>query len=210
MNRFLRLCRTLHSWLGVLIVPWVIAIGFTGFYLNHADLVLGMMGETRFSEARFIEQKAASPVTRETAVRLVQKHWPGTPVKHVREDSYHNWPSYIAETDKGELIVAKESSHYYVKSDFTRETYSPSGELLHTKRYWGWVFEELHETGWLGGGMGTWFADIVALAMIFFGLTGLVLWLTPRVRRLKKRLRSRMDRGARPTAAPAVAGALKN
>ncbi|MBL9048118.1 MAG: hypothetical protein JNK34_12550, partial [Tabrizicola sp.] len=35
---FERLVRTLHSWLGLLILPWVILAGFTGLYMNHEDL----------------------------------------------------------------------------------------------------------------------------------------------------------------------------
>ena len=37
----LRGLRTVHTWLGVLVVPWIIIIGATGFYLNHSKGIQG-------------------------------------------------------------------------------------------------------------------------------------------------------------------------
>ncbi len=40
--------------------------------------------------------------------------------------------------------------------------------------------------------MGTVLADIVALAMIFFGITGSVLWAVPKLRRRRRRAQAQL------------------
>ncbi len=32
-GEFLRMLRIVHEWLGILVVPWVLIMGLTGFYL---------------------------------------------------------------------------------------------------------------------------------------------------------------------------------
>lgn len=39
----MRLLKTIHSWLGVIVLPWVLIIGFTGLFLNHQSLVMGLL-----------------------------------------------------------------------------------------------------------------------------------------------------------------------
>ena len=43
VNTFLRFCRTIHSWLGAIVMPWVLIIGATGLYLNHERFVLNLI-----------------------------------------------------------------------------------------------------------------------------------------------------------------------
>jgi hypothetical protein len=74
MNRFLRICRTIHSWLGALVMPWVLIIGFTGFYLNHTQLVLGAIGYTELSESD-TAGAADSAVTQELAQQIAASVW---------------------------------------------------------------------------------------------------------------------------------------
>ena len=187
MNRILRLLRTVHSWLGAIVMPWVVVIGATGFYLNHYDPIMAFFGNVEFSEAGFDRVLPAQPVTPETARRLSLQVWPDANVQRTKEVQYHGRPSYQAVSNKGKLIVSRTTGHYYAKTRYTRRTFSPSGELLHTKFYWGPVMKELHESGWLGRGLGTWLADIVAIAMIFFGMSGFTLWLAPKVRRSRRK-----------------------
>ncbi len=189
MNRLLRLLRTLHSWLGAIVMPWVIVIGATGFYLNHYDPIMALFGYKEFSEAGFDRMLPAQPVTPGTARSLSAVVWPGASVQRTEEVQYHGRPSFQAVSSKGRLIVSRTTGHYYAKTPYSRRTFSPSGELLHTKYYWGPALKELHESGWLGGGLGTWLADIVAVAMMFFGMSGFTLWLAPKVRRLRGKRR---------------------
>jgi uncharacterized iron-regulated membrane protein len=70
--------------------------------------------------------------------------------------------------------------------------------LLHSKIYWGAIFKGLHRAGWLGGGLGTWLADITSLAMVIFGMSGVVLGWAPRSRRISRAVAGLMRR--RPSA----------
>lgn len=183
MDWILVLLRTLHSWLGAIIMPWFIIIGATGLYLNHYDPIMAVFGYEEYSEADFDRLLPAQPVTPETARSLSRQVWPYASVQRTEQVLYHGRPSYQAMSYKGRLIVSRTTGHYYAKTPYTRRTYSPSGELLHTKYYWGPMLKELHKSGWLGGGLQTWLADIVAISMIFFGMSGFILWLVPKVRK---------------------------
>ena len=50
---FERLVKTIHSWLGVMILPWVVAIGFTGLYMNHNDLILSLFPTAHYDTVHF-------------------------------------------------------------------------------------------------------------------------------------------------------------
>jgi len=187
MNRILRLLRTLHSWLGAFVMPWVVIIGASGVYLNHGNQIMALFGYVEFSEAGFDLLSPVQPVTPETARGLSLQVWPDAIVQRTKQVQYHGRPSYEASTDKGTLIVSRTTGHYYAKTPYTRRTFAPSGELLHRKFYWGPVLKELHKSGWLGGGLQTWLADIVGIAMIFFGMSGFTLWSVPKIRKLRRK-----------------------
>jgi uncharacterized iron-regulated membrane protein len=110
--------------------------------------------------------------------------WPDEPVQKVAETVYHDRPSFEVTMLSGKVIVTRPTGHYFVKTANTRRTYAPDGELLHSKIYWGAMFKRLHRDGWLGGGLGTWLADITSISMVVFGLTGAFLWWLPRSRRV--------------------------
>ena len=78
-----------------------------------------------------------------------------------------------------------------IKTDYRRRTYAPDGTVLETKTYWEGILKRLHVRGWLTSTFGTWLADITAAAMVVFGLTGIVLFLVPRVRRVHNRRKRR-------------------
>ena len=83
------------------------------------------------------------------------------------------------------LIVAKETGNYWVKSRYVRKSFSADGHQVDTRIYWARIFNHLHTDGWLGGGFGSKLADITPTAMVIFGLSGMILFTTPRIRRLK-------------------------
>ncbi|MDH3594110.1 MAG: PepSY domain-containing protein [Rhodospirillales bacterium] len=187
-GRVLRACRSVHGWLGALVLPWVIVIGATGLYLNHSKAVLPLFGPQAFSESGFEAERPAAPITRERARALAESVWPEDPIRKISEKDYHGRPSFYVEKRRGKVILSIPTGHYYLKTRYTRRTFSPQGQLLHSKTYWGTIFKDLHRSGWLGWGLGTWPADLVSIAMVVFGLTGSMMWWVPRTRRfLRKR-----------------------
>jgi hypothetical protein len=182
---FLSGCRTVHSWLGIVVFPWVIAIGLTGVYLNHSKAIYPLITQATFSESRFEQQPADAWGSREQAQVLAETVWPGQPTTEIWEEPYHGRPGIYVENPEGLTVLSIRTGHYYKKTRYRRLTYAPDGELLHTKYYWGAVFNDLHRSGWLGWGLGTWIADAVGLLLTVFGLTGVIMWTVPKVRKLR-------------------------
>jgi hypothetical protein len=168
-------------------MPWVLIIGATGFYLNHGKMFRPLYQQPAFSEAAFDRITPPAPITRDSARRLGKTLWPDQGIKRISRKTYHGRKSYFVKKAEGNIILSIPTGHYYLRTRYTRETFRPDGRLLHYKFYWARALKDLHETGWLGGGLGTWLADIVALAMVAFGLTGVLMWFTHRVRRLRAR-----------------------
>lgn len=185
-GQVLRMLRTLHGWLGIFVLPWVVVIGASGFYLNHSRTILPWLEGGDYEESRFDEWPAAEPVPLATAQAVAARYWPDEPVPAAEEVNYHDRPAYQFRKHSGLVIVTRPTGHYFVKTRYTRRTFAPDGTLLHSKFYWGVFFKRLHETGWVDFSLGTWLADITSLAMVVFGLSGGVLWLAPRFRRLRR------------------------
>jgi hypothetical protein len=187
--RLFRLFRTIHGWLGVLMLPWIVAIGFTGFYLNHPRAVLAFAGEDTL-DAKALPPLPASVVVDEAyALAVVARYWPQDIATTIADGAYHGMPSYLIDTTDRQVIVAKSSGYIFAKTDYTRRTYAPDGRLVDTKYYWKRVFKEFHVRGWLGKAAGTFLADAVSFALIAFGLSGLYMWSWPRLKRLTASLR---------------------
>lgn len=185
-GRILRLLRTLHSWLGIFIFPWVIVIGATGFYLNHSDLVLSVLQGPAYDESVFDDWPSEPGITEEGARETAMRVWPGEAIRRSDTVNYHNRRSFEFVKDSGRVIVSHPTGHYFVKTSFFRRTYAPDGQLLHVKVYWGSMFKRLHVRGWFDSSLGTWLADLTSIAMVVFGFSGLVLWTAPRLRRVRR------------------------
>lgn len=187
----MRLLKTVHGWLGVIVLPWVILIGLTGLFLNHEWLVMGWLDSQGYDEAQFDAWPGAKALTVQEALALAEGLNPGQAVTQDDDDTYHGREAAIFNAGDRQVIVALKTGHYWVKTDLSRVTHAPDGTVLETKTYWEGIFKRLHVRGWLTSTFGTWFADIAAAAMVVFGLTGIVLFLVPRVRRRKNRRRLR-------------------
>lgn len=187
----MRLLKTLHGWLGVIVLPWVIIIGLTGLFLNHEGMVLGWLDGQGYDETLFDSWPGAQPVTAEAARVLAEAALPDATFTLDPDTTYHGHEVAIFDTFGTQVIVALKTGHYWVKTDLRRVTHAPDGSVLDDKTYWGAIFKRLHVRGWLTSTFGTWLADITATAMVVFGLTGIVLFLLPRLRRRQNRRRMR-------------------
>lgn len=189
----MRLLKTIHSWLGVIVLPWVLVIGLTGLFLNHERLVMGILDRGGYDETQFDTWPDPRQMTIEAARQLAGTLFPGEDVQlDPDEQSYHGRTAAIfAVGDDTQVIVALQTGHYWIKTDTNRITHAPDGTVLETRTYWESIFKRLHVRGWLTSTFGTWLADITATAMVIFGLTGIVLFLVPRLRRWRNRRRMR-------------------
>ena len=182
----LKTLRSLHGWLGVILLPWIIAIGATGFYLNHARMILDVIEPAKFEESSLREWAGTAPVDLEAAVLIAGRYLPDVPLPEAERVDYHGFAAYQFEHDDGSVIVARDTGHYWVKTDFTRKTFAPDGTEVHSKIYWSTIFKRIHTRGWFDSTFASWLADITAGAMVLFGLTGLILFWMPRARRFKR------------------------
>lgn len=187
----MRLLKTIHSWLGVIVLPWVLIIGLTGLFLNHERLVMGVLGGQDYDEAQFDTWAEPRPMTAEAARSLAESLFPGVALKVEPKTSYHGRAAALFDAGAAQVIVALKTGHYWVKTENRRITHAPDGTVLDGKVYWESLFKRLHVRGWLSTRFGTWLADITAAAMVVFGLTGIVLFLIPRLRRRQNRRRMR-------------------
>ncbi len=185
----LKVLRASHAWLAIFVLPWVLMIGRTGFYLNHAKAILKLIEPTSYDELLFADWPNSVEVTRVSALDLAETIWLGEEVSKFASKAYHKRPSYIMDLPSGRVIVSRATGHYFVKYGFTRETYTPDGTLLHSKMYWGSIFKTLHTRGWLSSRFGTWIADITSFSLVFFSLTGMFLWWIPRVKKVGRLVR---------------------
>jgi hypothetical protein len=190
----MRLLKTVHGWLGVIVLPWVIIIGLTGLFLNHQRLVLDWLDGEAYDEALFDSWPGAAPVTVEAAQALAKGLYPGQALTLDTDKTYHGREVAMFNAGNTQVIVALKTGHYWIKTDTSRVTHAPDGTVLETRTYWEAIFKRLHERGWLTRTFGTWFADITAAAMVVFGLSGIVLFLLPRLRRRQNRQRMRATR----------------
>lgn len=186
--RFLKVLRTFHSWIAIIVFPWVLIIGLTGFYLNHSKMILGWFEATAYDEIQFSEWPDIE-VTRFTALNVAAEIWPDERVQKVEFSDYHDRPSIIIEKASGSVIVSEATGHYFVKTRLTRKTYAPDGTELHSKIYWGSAFKTLHTRGWLSSRFGTWLVDITSISLVIFSVSGIFLWWMPRAKKFARLVR---------------------
>lgn len=190
MNKaqFLKTLRSLHGWLGFFLLPWIIVIGATGFYLNHARMILDWIEPPAFEEGLLASWEGAAPVDATQAAAIAARLLPEAALPLAEAVSYHGFDALQFENDALTVIVATQTGHFYVKTDFRRQTFAPNGSRVHSKIYWSTIFKRIHTRGWFDSTFASWLADITALSMVVFGLSGVILFWLPRARRFKRAL----------------------
>ena len=188
MLKVIRVTRTLHTWLGLLLLPWIIFFGITGFYLNHQNLVLNLLPSQEIDQSVIENLPVDRAITLAAAASIANNYWADEKAVAEHEVTYHGYQSWRFTKPSGYILVSKSTGHYYVKSNYMRSTYSPEGKRLHTKIYWGYIFGLFHRTGWLNWSLKTVLADIVSLSLIAFGASGLLTWYLPKHKRLMRKL----------------------
>jgi len=190
-----RTFRSVHGWLGVIVLPWIFVIGLTGIYLNHSGAIYRMLPNGTFDESSMDTWPGTATVSEKNFYEIVNSFWPKEKIGDITKEKYHKRDAIVVKKSSGRIIVDELTGFYWVKTRYIRKTFSPDGELVNRKLYWGRVFKTLHTDGWLNGGLGSWLADITAGSMAIFALTGMVLFFSPRWRkRRNKQARLRQAR----------------
>lgn len=195
---FERLVKTIHSWLGVMILPWVVAIGFTGLYMNHNDLILSLFPTAHYDTDQFDTAPGITLQDADSARLIAQSLAPDADLRLTSDDVYRERDVFTFDAGSSDVIIDADTGHAWVNSRYLTRTYAPDGTRLHTRVRWSRVLSSIHTRGWVGTTLGTWLADITAGALVIFGLSGLVLFTMPRLRRIKnRRAKAAYERAAR-------------
>lgn len=178
--------KTLHGWLGVLVMPWVVLAGLTGLYENHGDLFRRILPQATLGP-ELIEVLPPRPVDATGASALAARILPG-PTGPVTQVLVFKRPSFEIAGEES-LRVDAATGAYWREGPFAISLYAPDGRELATRVNWSRLLVRLHRAGWPGDRFGTWPADIAAVALVVFGVSGLYLFLAPRFRRFRNRRR---------------------
>lgn len=183
-----RFLRSLHSWMGALILPWIVLAGFTGLYLNHRDVVKSVLPmRAEVSGAQFAADPEAHPVDRAAARRRAEAIVPDGPWRRAGSKRYKGRSVYRFGTEAGTVIVDRQTGGAWLRDRYMITAYAPDGERMARTLRWGRILRSIHERGFVGTALGRWLADITAGALVIFGLSGLVLFASPRFRRRRNR-----------------------
>ena len=195
-----RMLKAIHSWLGVVILPWVILAGLTGLYMNHRDLVLSVFPQESFDPVQFDAAPEAVAQDQSSALLIARAAMQDIPLRLLSDTSYAGRTVFTIDAGDQDVIVDAASGFYWIDSRYRSAIFTPEGRPVSASVKWKKVLSSLHARGWVGSTLGTWLADIAAGALAVFGATGLVLFALPRLRRFRnRRARLAMQRAAAPS-----------
>ena len=150
----LRFLRTIHGWIGVLVIPWVLLYGLTGFYLNHERDMAFLFGSDEVDMLWREDQPGR--LSDEAAARAwFAQVFPDLPVEKVTDEDYHGKPAFQIATGSLLVIAPKNSSFYFDKTSHVRQLHDDTGAVINHHVYWPSILKELHTHGWLRSPLGT-------------------------------------------------------
>lgn len=183
-----RFLRQVHSWLGALILPWVVIAGLTGIFMNHRSMVLDLLPKGGMD---LTVLDSAPLITQDAAVRVLAQHWGKMDLSNPGKTQVHGRPVYqfeaADETAEETAQVDLQTGYYWIKTRFQDRFFDPQGRRIGRMVHWSKLLLKLHQNGWAGRSLGSWPADICAGALVVFGCSGIYLFIAPRLRRAKNR-----------------------
>ncbi len=184
-----RTLRTIHGWLGALILPWIFMAGMTGYYMNHEKFVMSFFPEkTATSGELFLTVRGAGPVSLSDSKKIASdfdlgmKYAPND-TKKFRGTSIYRFKAGSHNT----IYVDKSSGGYWHLKRYKIIAYDRMGAQLGSELRWGRIFNSIHERGFVGESLGRWLADMTAIALMIFSASGIFIFVSPRMRRAKNR-----------------------
>ena len=203
-----RRLRTIHSWLGVAILPWIVLAGLTGFYLNHPKAV-SFLTSTAGAPTPEVSVPAGSAMPVEDALDAMGRGlalYPEETVSFKKTDKFNGRDVYVVEVGPRDLYVDSETGFIWDRGRYETVYVSPEGDRLDRNLRWSRILRSLHERGWVGTALGRWLADITAISLMVFGLSGIYLFVAPRLRRRRNRRARLKAQAASAAVRPVAAG----
>lgn len=184
---FERFLKTLHSWMGVVILPWVVIAGLTGLYMNHSRLVLSLLPAADVAADTLDSLAGGVAQTEESARALALASAPDAGLDLTGDDRFRKRAVFTFDGRGVDVMVDRATGYHWVQTRYVTVLRAPDGSRVDTDIRWSRVLSSLHTRGWIGSTLGSWLADITAGALAVFGLSGLYLFAAPRLRRRKNR-----------------------
>lgn len=191
MLGFAQKIRALHKWMGLLLFPWVIIYGLTGLYMNHGKMVLSLFPADRI-DTEIIEDAPGLRADAEAARAWLRTQPFASESRSLKEGTYHGAPAwFIMLGDNSEVVAFKNSAQWVLRAPYHRTLHAADGSVEDTRYYWDRILADFHKRGLVASPFGSLLADAFSVILIGFGVSGLLVWVLPRLNRLLIRLRHR-------------------
>ena len=182
----MRWIKILHGWMGVLVLPWVIIFGLTGFFLNHQNL-FGEWPDADLLQQALPQDSTGRLATKEQVESWVQTIRPGVEMKSMQQGDLNGVLAWQIEITGGTLTAPVNSSSYFEVTQMQVRLLDGQNSVVRRDLNWKHISRELHVHGWLSDAPGTLIADAFSFILVGFGVSGLALWGWPRLRRMSLR-----------------------
>ncbi|MBF0176488.1 MAG: PepSY-associated TM helix domain-containing protein [Magnetococcales bacterium] len=178
--------RSVHSWMGIIVFPFVFLAGVTGFYLSNEDLFPTSTMFEHIESGEVIWPEKKDPLSLEKAITLANSQWKNGITGKVTKKKINDRNQYILWEKGGNqrIVIDIDNHSYYVKtSDYIKRQYTPDGIHLHTKFYIYNIIEHIHKGRLMHWGAFKVAVDVTSIALVLFAISGVYLWIRPRLKR---------------------------
>jgi hypothetical protein len=179
----MRWIKIIHGWMGVLVLPWVIIFGLTGFFLNHQHL-LGEWPDADLLQQALPQDAAGRLASQDQVEGWLKSIRPGVEIKSMQQGDLNGSLAWQVEIVGGTITAPVNSSSYFEVTPMQVRLFDAQGDVVRRDINWKRISRELHVHGWLSDAPGTLIADAFSFILVGFGISGLALWGWPRLRRV--------------------------